>query len=65
MQKKINLPLNQITTIFFDVDGVFTDWQFVFFLLITLNSYFFALISALSGLHPNSLNSIPFPLFFL
>ena len=30
MQKKINLPLNQITTIFFDVDGVFTDGSLYF-----------------------------------
>ena len=30
MQKKINLPLNQITTIFFDVDGIFTDGSLYF-----------------------------------
>ena len=30
MQNKINLPLNQITTIFLDVDGVFTDGSLYF-----------------------------------
>ena len=30
MQKKINLPLNQITTFFLDVDGVFTDGNLYF-----------------------------------
>ena len=30
MQKKIDIDLNQITTIFFDVDGVFTDGSLYF-----------------------------------
>ena len=30
MLEKINLPLNQITTIFLDVDGVFTDGSLYF-----------------------------------
>ena len=30
MQKKVDIALNQITTIFFDVDGVFTDGSLYF-----------------------------------